>query len=81
MIRSQIQFEEEQLNWLRNESKARGVSISQLVREGIDLFKEMKQQSPNQRKAKALQAIGKYSSGKSDIAEKHDKYLTSAFKE
>jgi hypothetical protein len=81
MIRTQIQLEEEHLNWLRNESKTRGVSISQLIREGISLFKEREERMPADRKARALEAVGRFSSGKSDIAEKHDQYLANAYKD
>ena len=38
MVRTQIQFEEEQLNALRRSSAETGRSISDLVREGVKLY-------------------------------------------
>ena len=35
MLRTQIQFEEDQIKRLRDRAKERGVSVSQLIREGV----------------------------------------------
>jgi lipocalin len=35
MLRTQIQIEEEQIKRLRDRAKERGVSVSQLIREGV----------------------------------------------
>ena len=79
MIRTQIQFEEEQLMWLRKESKARGVSISQLVREGVSFFQKQNKLVPYEKKKAAVAAIGHFSSGCGDISENHDKHLAEIY--
>lgn len=77
MIRTQVQLEENQIQWLRATAKDTGVSISQLVRDSISFFQKQKNNSTN--KEKALQAVGSFRSGKSDIARNHDKYLTEIY--
>jgi hypothetical protein len=78
MIRTQIQIEEDQIEWLREESKARGVSVSHLIREGINLYRAEQKQFPEGKKAKALAAIGRFSSTIPDVSERHDDYLAKA---
>jgi hypothetical protein len=81
MLRTQIQIEEEQIRWLRNRAKERGVSVSQLIREGVEFYRKYEDQLPEDKKKKALAAIGRYASGVSDISERHDDYLAEAFNE
>ena len=79
MIRTQIQMEEDQMNWLRVEANAKGVSVSQLIREGVALFRTQEERFPEEKKKKALAAIGRFSSGVSDVSVRHDDYLADAF--
>lgn len=79
MIRTQIQMEEDQIEWLRAEARARGVSVSQLIREGITLFRAREERFPEEKKKRALAAVGRFSSGASDVSERHDDYLAMAF--
>lgn len=79
MIRTQIQIEEEQIKWLREEARARGVSVSQLIREGVAFFRAREERVPEDKKERALAAIGRYSSDVSDVSERHDDYLAEAF--
>ena len=80
MIRTQIQIEEDQINWLRDRARKRGVSVSQLIREGVEFYRKYEDRFPEDLKNKALAAIGRFASGVSDISEKHDEYLAKAFK-
>lgn len=80
MIRTQVQFEEHQIEWLRAEAKTRGKSLSQLIREGIDLFRARENNVPEDKRKRALAAVGCFSSGISDISERHDDYLAEALK-
>jgi Ribbon-helix-helix protein, copG family len=80
MHRTQIQIEEEQMEWLRSKARARGVSLSQLIREGIKFYRAHEEQLPENRKRKALEAVGRFSSGTSDVSEHHDDYLADAYK-
>jgi len=79
MVRTQIQMEEDQMNWLRAEASARGVSVSQLIREGIALFRAREERFPEEKKMRALAAVGRFSSNFSDVSERHDDYLAEAF--
>jgi len=79
MVRTQIQMQEDQINWLRVEASARGVSVSQLIREGIALFRAREERFPEEKKKRALAAVGRFSSNLSDVSERHDDYLAEAF--
>jgi post-segregation antitoxin (ccd killing protein) len=78
MIRRQIQIEEDQIEWLREEARARGVSVSQLIREGVALFRAREERFPEDKKKRALAAVGRFSSNVSDVSERHDDYLAEA---
>jgi post-segregation antitoxin (ccd killing protein) len=80
MLRTQIQIEEDQIKWLRNRARERGVSVSHLIREGVEFYRKHEDWLPEDKKKKALAAIGRYASGVSDISDKHDDYLAKAFK-
>jgi len=80
MLRTQIQIEEDQIKWLRNRAKEKGVSVSKLIREGVEFYRKYEDRLPEDKKKKALAAIGRYASGVSDISAKHDDYLAQAFK-
>ncbi len=79
MRRTQIQIEEDQVEWLKNRSRDRGVSISRLIRESIDLLRVQEKMYPNDKKQRALAAVGRFASNASDVSERHDEYLTDAF--
>jgi len=81
MIRTQIQIEDTQIEWLRAKAKARGVSVSQLIREGVALFRANEERFPEEKKRRALAAVGRFSSHISDVSERHDDYLAKAFME
>ncbi len=80
MIRTQMQLAEDQIEWLRREARDRGVSVSKLVREGVILFRAYEERFPENKKKRALSALGHFSSNVSDISERHDEYLTEAFR-
>ncbi len=54
MVRTQIQMQEDQINWLRVEASARGVSVSQLIREGIALFRAREERFPEEKRSEPL---------------------------
>lgn len=66
MIRTQILIEENQINWLRDRAREKGVSVSQLIREGVEFYRKYKDRLPEDQKKKALAAIGRYASGVSE---------------
>ena len=79
MLRTQIQLKKEQMEWLRSKARARGVSVSQLIRESIEFYQTHEEQLPEDRKRKALEAVGRFSSGTSDVSARHDDYLAEAY--
>lgn len=76
MIRTQIQLTEKQAKILKDMAKAKKVSVAELIRQGIGLLlKNSSIVDTDERKKRALQAIGKFRSGMTDVSEKHDEYL------
>jgi len=43
------------------------------------MIKSVPAADPEERRKRAIEIAGKFSSGKSDVSRKHDKYLTEAF--
>jgi hypothetical protein len=81
MLRTQVQIEEDQMVWLRAKAKAKGVSVSQLIREGIHFYRIHEERFPENRKRKALDAVGRFASRASDVSVRHDDYLAEAYGE
>ena len=80
MVRTQIQLTEKQARMLRNLAKVKKVSIAELIRQSVDmLLRNSSLVDIEERKKKAIQAIGRFRSGARDISDKHDKYLDEAF--
>jgi hypothetical protein len=79
MLRTQVQIEEDQMEWLRAKARGRGISVSQLIREGIKFYRTHEEQLPKNRKRKALEAVGRFSSGTSDVSVHHDDYLAETY--
>lgn len=79
MLRTQIQLKEEQMEWLRSKARTKGISVSQLIRESIKFYQTHEEHLPEDRKKKALEAVGRFSSGTSDVSERHDDYLAEAY--
>ena len=80
MVRTQIQLTEKQARMLRNLAKVKKVSMAELIRRSLDMFlRNSSFLDFEERKKRAVQAIGTFRSGTRDISEKHDKYLNEAF--
>ena len=73
MIRTQIQFEQKTYQALKTKSKETGKSISEIVRRSLD--HSIAAQEVDQKWARALSSMGKFSSGLKNLAEKHDDHL------
>ncbi len=82
MVRTQVQFTEEQLEELRRLSAESGQSLAELVRLGVELYLSS-QHRPNRNEqiGRALAAVGKFSSGAKDVSAHHDRYLAEAYRE
>jgi len=80
MVRTQIQLTEEQAKTLKKMAASRHLSSAELIRRAVDsMIKSGSAAGPEERRKRAIAIAGKFSSGKSDVARKHDKYLTEAF--
>jgi len=73
MIRTQIQFEQKTYESLKRKSNETGKSISEIVRRALD--RSIATQEIDQKWARALSSMGKFSSGLNNLAEKHDDHL------
>jgi predicted DNA-binding protein len=76
MKRTQIRLTDEQRQRLRRVAAERGVSMSQVVRDAID--KHIAAQNARDWRELAVQAIGGFRSGRADVSERHDDYLSDA---
>jgi hypothetical protein len=76
MIRTQIQFRDEQLQSLRARAMRDQVSISALVRQAVDAWvKDDTGATDDEKIRRAIAAGGRFASGLHDVARKHDAYL------
>ena len=73
MIRIQIQFAQKTYEALKTKSNETGKSISEIVRRSLD--QTIESEETDQKWARALSSMGKFSSGLNNLAEKHDDHL------
>lgn len=80
MVRTQIQLTEDQASRLRVIAHEQGRPVAAVVRDAVDrLLAAEASAGWEERKQRALSVVGKYSSEDSDVAERHDDYLSEAF--
>jgi hypothetical protein len=77
MIRTQISLTDEQMRDLRQLARRRGVSIAAVVRDAVDA--EINRRGLDEARRRAAAAVGGFSSGLGDVAERHDEYLAEDF--
>jgi Arc/MetJ-type ribon-helix-helix transcriptional regulator len=79
MIRMQVQLTEEQARGLRDVAHQRGVSVSSVVREAVGrLLEQPRRPTREELRRRALARAGKYDSGCTDVAERHDEHFVEA---
>lgn len=79
MFRTQIQLTDEQHSALKRLAESKRVSMAELVRQGVDeVLKSGITISDEELRKRALEIVGRFNSGKSDISEKHDEYFAEA---
>jgi Arc/MetJ-type ribon-helix-helix transcriptional regulator len=82
MIRTQIQLTKQQVQSLKSLANARGVSMAELIREGVDsLLKAQQGIDLAERRRRAIAAAGKFQSDVSDLGVNHDRYLAEAYEQ
>jgi len=80
MIRTQVQLTEEQARTLKALAAERQSSVAELIRQSVDSFIARSiGVSTDERRRRAIAAIGRYSSGSSDGSIRHDVYLAEAY--
>ncbi|MBI5025720.1 MAG: ribbon-helix-helix protein, CopG family [Nitrospirae bacterium] len=80
MVRTQIQLTEEQADALKKLALSKHLSIAELIRQAVDTFIKSKVViDTEERRKKAIDIAGRFSSGKHDVSAEHDKYLAEAF--
>jgi len=81
MVRTQIQLTEEQAKAIKRIALSRHLSIAELIRRAVDtMIKSSPLADPEETLKRAIEIVGKFSSGKHDIARRHDKYLADAYR-
>jgi hypothetical protein len=81
MVRTQIQLTEAQAEALHRLSASTGKSIAELIRNGIDRYLSAGPPGrTSQQIERASRVVGRFSSGRSDVAEKHDRHLAEIFR-
>lgn len=83
MMRLQIQLATAQHRALKRWADRLGISFAEAVRRCVaqKLERDEARGGHTNRVREAQSVVGKYASGRSDIAERHDDYLTDAFGE
>lgn len=80
LIRTQIQLTEEQAEALKKISSEKKLSISELIRRGVDLLlKNFFTIDIEVKKKRALNISGMFHTGKNDLSLNHDRYLDENF--
>ena len=80
MVRTQIQLTEPQFAGLKKLSHDSGQSVAELIRRSVDrLLASGPEDDWEERKRRAIAAIGCLPPGPGDLAENHDFYLLDAY--
>lgn len=78
--KSMLYLEPEELQALKTEAKAEGISVNEMVRRLIRHYLERRQILPPVPREAYLKIVALGSSGLKDISENHDKYLADALR-
>ena len=82
MVRTQIQLTEYQAEELKKLAVQKNTSMSELIRRAVDsALAEGLVRDRKEILKRAIDAIGEFHSGKSDVSTRHDDYLAEAFSE
>ena len=80
MIRTQIQLNENQARAIKKIARGQGVSMAELVRRAVEREINLGLTTDEEERHKrAVAIVGKFKSGKRNVARKHDAYLAEAY--
>jgi hypothetical protein len=81
MVRTQIQLTESQFEALKARASAQGRSMADLIRSFVDeSFSSIGRPGPEERRRRALSAIGRLRKGPRNLSRRHDDYLSEAYR-
>lgn len=81
MIRMQVQFTEEQIRLLKARAAQEQISVSEIVRRSVTTCLQGQcDVGPNERRRRAIEVVGRFASGLTDVAARHDDYLADAYR-
>ena len=76
MVRTQVQLSESQIEALKQLATRTGLSVGELVRRSVDQLVTTEPETiSEERKRRALKAVGKFASGCHDVSTEHDQHL------
>jgi hypothetical protein len=80
MMRTQILLTPEQHRLLKRAAEREGISMAEAIRRCVaDSLSRTATNARSERDRDALSVLGKFGSGRNDIAERHDDYIADAF--
>ena len=81
MIRIQVQFNEQQMRLLKARAAQEKVSVAEIVRRAVNAWSTGQVGTPiEERRRRAMAVVGCFASGSSNVATRHDNYLTDAYR-
>jgi hypothetical protein len=81
MVKIHIQLTEDLAKALKRISMSRRLSVAELIRSAVDtLITSGTVVDVEERHKRAIEIVGQFSSGKRDISEKHDLYLSDTYR-
>lgn len=80
MVRTQIQLTEEQAARMKIAALKKGVSMAELIRQAIEMLLDKgSEKSEAELRRRAIEAAGRFHSGRRNVARNHDGYLSEDF--
>ncbi len=80
MVRTQIRLTREQFEAVKRTAAARNLSSAEVIRQAIEaLLKSRSGLEEEQKRSRALKAVGAFGSGTHDVSKNHDAYLAEAY--
>ncbi|MGH9137541.1 MAG: ribbon-helix-helix protein, CopG family [Acidimicrobiales bacterium] len=77
MIRTQVQLTSEQAKAVKSVARERGVSMAEVLRVLVD--EHLVAAPGDDRRQRAIRAVGRHHSGRRDISREHDRELGEAY--
>ena len=78
--RTQIQLTDAQFRVLKRISSQRNISVAEIVRDGVEMVtRSFVYPDMDEKRKRAIEAVGLYHSGKKNVSEKHDDHLAEAY--